>query len=72
MFVEAGEAWCLKRIVFYKDQTAQKNEIHPEVKMPWYIPNADSCILGEMNSIVISIHKGLERLWRSEDSDYQG
>ena len=26
MFVEAGEAWCLKRIVFYKEQTAQKNE----------------------------------------------
>jgi len=67
-----GEAWCLERTVFYKDQAARKEEIHPEVQTPWHIPNADSCILGEMNSTVISIHKGLEGLWRSEDSDCQG
>ena len=72
LFVEAGEAWCLERTVFYKDQAARKEEIHPEVQTPWHIPNADSCILGEMNSTVISIHKGLEGLWRSEDSDCQG
>ena len=54
--MEAGEAWCLDRIVFYKDQAARKKEIHPEVKAPWHMPDADSRILGEMNSIVISTH----------------